>query len=107
MLEARRPTRTPRESKPFFANVAVELTPFGRTHALTQLAATEAASAERWKALPALSIVNPVSHAKPGAATLMSAAVNGQDAPRWCSPINATAAARPWRSRCRTRGSGR
>jgi len=82
LLEPRAAGASPRESKPFFANVAVELTPFGRTHALTQLRATEAESAERWKALPALSIVNPVSRAKPGAATLLSAAVTGQDAPQ-------------------------
>jgi hypothetical protein len=60
----------------------VELTPFGRSHGLTRLAASEAESAERWKALPALSVVNAVSRAKPGAATLLTGAVAGQDAPQ-------------------------
>jgi uncharacterized membrane protein len=82
VLEERAAAATPREAKPFFANVAVELTPFGRTHGIAQLAATEAASAERWKALPPLSIVNRVSRAKPGAATLLTASVPGQDAPQ-------------------------
>ena len=72
----------PREPQPFFANVAVELTPFGRTNSVTQLGATVAESAERWRVLPALSIVNPLSRAKPGAATLLTAAVAGQDAPQ-------------------------
>ncbi len=82
VLEERPAGAAPREPKPFFANVAVELTPFGRTNSVTQLGATEAESAERWKALPALSIVNPLSRAKPGAATLLTAAVAGQDAPQ-------------------------
>jgi len=77
-----RPQGGDREPKRFFANVDVELTPFGRTQGVMQLAATEAESAERWGALPPLSIVNPVSRAKPGAATLLTAAVDGQDAPQ-------------------------
>jgi uncharacterized membrane protein len=77
-----REARAERPPKRFFANVAVELTPFGRSHALTQLAATEPESAARWKALPALSIVNPVSRAKPGAATLLTGALSGQHAPQ-------------------------
>jgi uncharacterized membrane protein len=70
------------EPKRFFASVDVELTPFGRTHGITQLGATEAESAERWGALPPLSIVNPVSRAKPGAATLLTGTVDGQDTPQ-------------------------
>ena len=82
VLEERPAQPAPREPKPFFANVAVELTPFGRTNSVTQLGATEAESAERWKVLPALSIVNPLARTKPGAATLLTAAVAGQDAPQ-------------------------
>jgi uncharacterized membrane protein len=81
VLDPREPG-SDREPKRFFANVAVELTPFGRTQGVTQLAATEAESAERWRALPSLSIVNPVSRAKPGAATLLTGAVDGQDSPQ-------------------------
>jgi hypothetical protein len=66
----------------FFASVEVELTPFGRTHGMTQLGATEAESAERWAALPPLSIVNPVSRAKPGAATLLTGSVDGEAGPQ-------------------------
>jgi uncharacterized membrane protein len=82
VLEERPAGASPKPPKPFFANVSVELTPFGRTHGVMQLAATEADSAARWKALPALSIANRVSRAKPGAATLLTAAVAGQDAPQ-------------------------
>lgn len=54
-----------------FASLKVELTPFGAAHAVTQLAATEQASAERWQKLPALSSINDVRRVKPGAATLL------------------------------------
>jgi uncharacterized membrane protein len=54
-----------------FASLKVELTPFGAAHAVTQLAATEDKSAERWRALPALSSINDVRRVKPGAATLL------------------------------------
>jgi uncharacterized membrane protein len=58
-------------AEPQAASLKVELTPFGAAHAITQLAATEPKSAERWRALPALSSVNDVQRVKPGGATLL------------------------------------
>ena len=51
---ARRVRGGPRSRAPFFAEMKVEPTPFGMTHGVTQLAATEEKSAERWKSLPPL-----------------------------------------------------
>ncbi len=55
----------------FFAEVKVELTPFGRGHPTTQLAGTVVESEERWRTLPALSTLNPLTRVKPGASTLL------------------------------------
>jgi uncharacterized membrane protein len=60
-----------KDGQPQFASLKVELTPFGATHAVTQLAVTEQKSAERWRTLPALSSVNDVQRVKPGGATLL------------------------------------
>lgn len=57
---------------PRFAELEVELTPAGLTSPATQIAATEAASAARWKTLPAVSTVNPIRRVKPGATTLLT-----------------------------------
>lgn len=59
------------DSSRFYADVQVELTPFGRSHPITQLGTTPAASEERWRTLPALSTVNPITRVKPGASTLL------------------------------------
>ena len=58
----------------FVETVRVTPTPFGAVHAVTQVAESEEASAERWKKLPALTTVNPIRALKPGAASLLSAA---------------------------------
>jgi uncharacterized membrane protein len=55
----------------FFAEVKVELTPFGRSHPVTQLAASADESEARWKELPPLSTLNPLGEVKPGASTLL------------------------------------
>jgi uncharacterized membrane protein len=57
--------------QPFFAEMKVEPTPFGMTHGVTQLASTEAESAERWKRLPPLSTLNPIRRTRPGAVSLL------------------------------------
>lgn len=44
----------------------------GASHAVTQIAATEAASAERWPDLPPLTSVNTIRSIKPGATVLLS-----------------------------------
>ena len=46
----------------------------GEGHAVTQVAATEAASAARWPELPSLTTVNPIRAVKPGATVLLSGA---------------------------------
>jgi len=45
----------------------------GEAHAVTQLGETQEASADRWKALPALTSVNLVDAIKPGTTVLLSA----------------------------------
>src|SRR5262249_44176644 len=61
-----------------FASLTIEPTPFGAAHAITQLAATEEKSLERWKTLPPLSSVNDVRRVKPGAATLLTGKPEGR-----------------------------
>jgi uncharacterized membrane protein len=63
------------EEKPaepsFLAEVKVEPTPAGLLHGTTRLAAGEAETTARWKALPALSTLNPVRRTRPGAVSLL------------------------------------
>jgi hypothetical protein len=54
------------------SHLKVALTRGGEAHAVTQIASTEAASAARWKDLPTLTSVNPLSQVKPGATVLLS-----------------------------------
>jgi len=51
--------------------IKVRPTRLGVTHVATQIADTEALSAERWASLPALTTVNRVHRVKPGAAVLL------------------------------------
>lgn len=69
------------DSTEFFAHATIQPTPAGRLHPVTQLAAQPEASATRWRELPQLSIVNPLAEVKPGAATLLSAQVDGRRDP--------------------------
>jgi uncharacterized membrane protein len=62
----------PADSTPFFTEVSVALSAAGRDHAVTQLRPDPAASAARWDSLPALSLINPVRDAKPGASVLLT-----------------------------------
>ena len=57
----------------FFAEVRVSATRAGQSHAATQIADTEEASAARWETLPPLTVVNPITEAKPGATVLLNA----------------------------------
>jgi uncharacterized membrane protein len=59
------------EQDPFFATIDVELSPFGGTHPITQFVDDAEESIDRWKNLPPLSILNPISTVKPGATTLL------------------------------------
>ncbi len=58
------------------ARLHVHPTRAGEANGVTQIASTEAASAERWKDLPILTSVNTITGIKPGATVLL----NGTDA---------------------------
>lgn len=60
------------DSLTFFADLKVALTPAGESHAVAQIAATPAKSAERWKSLPPVTTVNHIRDVKPGAVTLVT-----------------------------------
>ena len=63
------------DSMTFFADLKVALTPSGESHAVAQVAATPAASMQRWKSLPSITSVNHVREVKPGAVTLITGSV--------------------------------
>ena len=54
-----------------YARVHVMPTLSGRSHPAVQLADTPEASLERWRSLPPLTTVNPMSRTRPGAVTLL------------------------------------
>jgi uncharacterized membrane protein len=61
------------KSAPSVSELKVHPTRAGEAHAVTQLGETQEASADRWKALPALTSVNLIDEIKPGATVLLSA----------------------------------
>ncbi|HEX4681217.1 MAG TPA: hypothetical protein VH277_00840 [Gemmatimonadaceae bacterium] len=63
------------DSLTFFADLKVSLAPAGMSHAVAQIAATPAASLERWKSLPPVTTTNRIREIKPGAVTLISGAL--------------------------------
>jgi uncharacterized membrane protein len=65
----------------FIAEVFVEQTPAGRVHPGTQIADSEEASEERWKSLPSVTVLNPLTRAKPGATTLLQGRSPDSDDP--------------------------
>jgi uncharacterized membrane protein len=69
----------PKAADTFLARVQVRPTRLGQTHAVTQVAPTEQASLERWKTLPMLTTVNPVTRVKPGAAVLLEGGAQSRD----------------------------
>jgi hypothetical protein len=54
------------------AHLRVRPTRAGEAHGVTQIAATEAASADRWRTLPILTSLNPIRAIKPGATVLLT-----------------------------------
>jgi uncharacterized membrane protein len=62
---------SPKAADTFVARVQVTPTRLGQTHAVTQIAGSEQASLDRWKLLPMLTTVNPLTRVKPGAAVLL------------------------------------
>jgi hypothetical protein len=67
------------EGEPFFAEIEVEPTAWGRSHPALQLADTEEASLEVWQRLPQVSTFNPLTQLKPGATSLLVG--KGEDLP--------------------------
>jgi len=65
------------------SRLKVRPTRAGEAHAITQIAATEAASSARWNELPVLTSVNPLKTLKPGATLLLS----GTDENRRTQPV--------------------
>ena len=71
-------TRSGENGEEYFAELQVSPTPAGATHPATQLGTSEQASLDRWKTMPALSTVNRIGRAKPGAtALLLGQAISG------------------------------
>ena len=62
---------------PFYADVLVNPTLFGRTHPVTQMADTVEMSVQHWQTLPPLGIVNRVGEAKPGAVAILEGETPG------------------------------
>jgi uncharacterized membrane protein len=70
-----------REGEPEFHELKVALAPAGAIHPATQIAPSDSGSAARWKTMPAVTSVNRIARAKPGASTLLSgSAPDGGDA---------------------------
>ena len=57
----------------FTREVQIQPTESGLIHPVLQVAQKEASTAERWAALPPVTVVNPIREAKPGATTLLHA----------------------------------
>jgi uncharacterized membrane protein len=62
------------QAKGTVARLNVKPTRAGLATAVTQLAATEAASTEKWNSLPVITTVNQISGVKPGATVLLTGA---------------------------------
>jgi len=64
--------RLPDDAPPHFVEVKADVTVPGSIHAATQIADAESLSVKRWKTLPAVTTVNRIGRAKPGATVLLS-----------------------------------
>jgi len=60
------------EGEPFFAELEVQPTTWGKSHPALQLASDEEASLQVWQRLPKLSTFNPLTRIKAGATTLLA-----------------------------------
>ena len=58
---------------PAVANFKAELTPRGRTHAITRLNEDRNLSAKAWEEMPAISIPEVLTQSKPGATVILEA----------------------------------
>ena len=64
----------PNDKGDYFTDLKVDVTVPGSMHAATQIAEAESTSARRWKTMPAVSSVNRVGRARPGATVLLTGA---------------------------------
>ena len=64
--------RLPEQNAPHFVELKAEVTVPGSIHAATQIADAESLSVKRWKTMPAVTTVNRLGRAKPGATVLLS-----------------------------------
>jgi uncharacterized membrane protein len=64
-------TRTAENAQEYFAELHVSPTPAGAIHPAMQFGANDQVSRDRWRTLPALSTVNRIGRAKPGATALL------------------------------------
>ncbi len=72
VIEAPRPA-----AEPWYAEVDVVPTLFGRSHPVVQFGASAEESAARWETMPPLLAVNRVTRIKPGAASLLDGNAEG------------------------------
>ena len=77
------------ETSDFIADLKVRLTPAGRAHAATQLAATDSGNVARWRTLPEVTSVNQLGRLKPGAVALLTGAVadGGRGGSGYAQPV--------------------
>jgi hypothetical protein len=59
------------DSVTFFADLAVVVTPQGKSSAVTQIASTAQKTDERWRTLPTVTTVNYIRRVKPGAVEIL------------------------------------
>jgi len=64
----------PNDKGGYFNELKVDVTVPGSIHAATQIAEAESTSARRWKTMPAVSSVNRIGRARPGATVLLTGA---------------------------------
>lgn len=67
-----------RNQEPALARLSVRPTRAGAAHGVTQIAETEAASAEKWASLPGVTSVNRLNAIKPGATVLLAGTDEGR-----------------------------
>ena len=62
----------PNDKSGYFSELKVDVTVPGSMHAATQIADAESTSAKRWKTMPAVTSVNRIGRARPGATVLLT-----------------------------------
>jgi uncharacterized membrane protein len=61
----------PNDKSGYFSELKVDVSVAGSMHAATQIADAESTSAKRWKTMPAVTSVNRIGRARPGATVLL------------------------------------